>query len=117
MALRLVLPEGGQQHQRGFIIAIQPGEVINPVFGKGDLAQPDETEAGTLQLAQEFRARGAQVWVSSAQGDLPLARASHPANAPLLTIQSFYRAINALALRRGHNPDVPPHLNKVTETV
>jgi glucosamine--fructose-6-phosphate aminotransferase (isomerizing) len=35
----------------------------------------------------------------------------------LLTIQSFYRAINALALRRGHNPDVPPHLNKVTETV
>ena len=51
------------------------------------------------------------------QGDLPLADAPHPACAPLLTIQSFYRAINALALRRGHNPDVPPHLNKVTETV
>ena len=38
-------------------------------------------------------------------------------NAPLLTVQSFYRAINALALRRGFNPDLPPHLNKVTETV
>ena len=37
--------------------------------------------------------------------------------APLLTVQAFYRAINALALRRGHNPDLPPHLNKVTETV
>ena len=37
--------------------------------------------------------------------------------APLLTVQSFYRAINALALRRGFNPDLPPHLNKVTETV
>ena len=91
--------------------------LVGPGFPVLCFAQPDETEAGTLQLAQEFRARGAQVWVSSAQGDLPLARASHPANAPLLTIQSFYRAINALALRRGHNPDVPPHLNKVTETV
>ena len=48
---------------------------------------------------------------------LPLASAAHPALAPLLTVQSFYRAINALALRRGHNPDLPPHLNKVTETV
>lgn len=80
-------------------------------------AQPDGTEAGTLALAEEFRGRGAQVWVASAHGDLPLAAAPHPACAPLLTIQSFYKAINALALARGHNPDVPPHLNKVTETV
>jgi glucosamine--fructose-6-phosphate aminotransferase (isomerizing) len=36
---------------------------------------------------------------------------------PLLIIQSFYRAASELALRRGFNPDVPPHLNKVTETV
>jgi glucosamine--fructose-6-phosphate aminotransferase (isomerizing) len=36
---------------------------------------------------------------------------------PLLVIQSFYRAASGLALRRGFNPDVPPHLNKVTETV
>ena len=94
-----------------------PMALVGPGFPVLCFAQPDETEAGTLQLAQEFRARGAQVWVSSAQGDLPLAQASHPACAPLLTIQSFYRAINALALRRGHNPDVPPHLNKITETV
>jgi glucosamine--fructose-6-phosphate aminotransferase (isomerizing) len=81
-------------------------------------AQPDETEAGMRALAQEFRGRGAQVWLSSAtQGDLAQPPAPHPAAAPLLTVQSFYRAINALALRRGHNPDVPPHLNKVTETV
>ncbi|HRF84709.1 MAG TPA: iron dicitrate transport regulator FecR, partial [Pseudoxanthomonas sp.] len=48
---------------------------------------------------------------------LPLAAVAHPALAPLATVQSFYRAVNALALRRGHNPDLPPHLNKVTETV
>ncbi|KAF1720507.1 SIS domain-containing protein [Pseudoxanthomonas wuyuanensis] len=102
-----------------------PMALVGPGFPVLCFAQPDETEAGTLALAREFRGRGAQVWVSSEHGDpgsnpeqaLPLAPAPHPACAPLLTIQSFYRAINALALRRGHNPDVPPHLNKVTETV
>ena len=92
--------------------------IIERMIKAGMTAENErETEAGTLALAQEFRGRGAQVWVASRQGDLPLADAPHPACAPLLTIQSFYRAINALALRRGHNPDVPPHLNKVTETV
>ncbi len=89
-------------------------------------AQPDETGPGALAVADEFHGRGAEVWVASAatrdagKGSsvaLPLASAAHPALAPLLTVQSFYRAINALALRRGHNPDLPPHLNKVTETV
>jgi glucosamine--fructose-6-phosphate aminotransferase (isomerizing) len=94
-----------------------PMALVGPGFPVLCFAQPDETGAGMLALASEFRARGAKVWVSSAQGDLPLVPAPHPACAPLLTIQSFYRALNALALRRGHNPDVPPHLNKVTETV
>ena len=89
-------------------------------------AQPDETGPGALAVADEFQGRGAEVWVASAatrdagKGSsvaLPLASAAHPTLAPLLTVQSFYRAINALALRRGHNPDLPPHLNKVTETV
>ena len=30
---------------------------------------------------------------------------------------TFYRFIEALARRRGFNPDTPPHLRKVTETV
>lgn len=94
-----------------------PMALVGPGFPVLCFAQPDETEAGTLALAEEFRARGAQVWVSSAHGDLELVAAPHAACAPLLTIQSFYRAINELALRRGHDPDVPPHLNKVTETV
>ena len=36
---------------------------------------------------------------------------------PLLMIQSFYRLANALAVARGLDPDRPPHLRKVTETV
>ena len=47
---------------------------------------------------------------------LPAIRA-HPAIEPLLLIQSFYRFANALALARGRDPDRPPHLRKVTETV
>lgn len=94
-----------------------PMALVGPGFPVLCFVQPDETETGTLALAAEFRARGAQVWLASAQGELPLVAAPHPACAPLLTIMSFYRALNTLALQRGYNPDLPPHLNKVTETV
>ena len=40
-----------------------------------------------------------------------------PAIEPLLMIQSFYRLVNALAIARGRDPDHPPHLRKVTETM
>lgn len=94
-----------------------PMALVGPGFPVLCFAQPDETEAGTVALATEFRERGATVWLACANGDLPLVKAPHPACAPLLTIQSFYRALNALAMSRGYNPDLPPHLNKVTETV
>ena len=94
-----------------------PMALVGPGFPVLAFAQPDETGAGTRAVADEFAARGAQVWLAGADGCLPVAAAPHPLCAPLLTVQSFYRAINALALRRGHNPDLPPHLNKVTETV
>jgi glutamine---fructose-6-phosphate transaminase (isomerizing) len=99
-----------------------PMALVGPGFPVLAFAQPDETGAGTRALAEEFRERGAPVWVAATGShggtdDLPLVASPHPACAPLLTIQSFYRAINTLALRRGHDPDLPPHLNKVTETV
>ena len=84
-------------------------------------AQDDDTLEGTLAVAEEFRRRGAQVWVaasgSQGPGTLPVPVGLPPICTPLLMIQSFYRATSELALRRGFNPDVPPHLNKVTETV
>ena len=43
--------------------------------------------------------------------------AADPAIEPILMIQSFYRMATALAFARGLNPDKPPHLNKVTETL
>lgn len=94
-----------------------PMALVGPGFPVLALAQPDETGAGTRAVLQEFAARDAQVWLADVDGVLPLPAAPHPACAPLLAVQAFYRAINALALRRGHHPDLPPHLNKVTETV
>ena len=41
----------------------------------------------------------------------------HAVIEPMLMIQSFYRFAAALAVARGFDPDVPPHLRKVTETV
>ncbi|NOZ41604.1 MAG: SIS domain-containing protein, partial [Alphaproteobacteria bacterium] len=36
---------------------------------------------------------------------------------PIIFIQSFYKFVNALSLARGYNPDQPPYLTKVTETL
>lgn len=97
-----------------------PMAIVGPDFPVLFFTQDDDTSAGTLELAREFRARGAHVWVAGqhdVDGALPVAPATHPACTPIVTIASFYRAANALALRRGRNPDSPPHLRKVTETV
>ncbi|TCV92784.1 glutamine--fructose-6-phosphate transaminase [Luteibacter rhizovicinus] len=97
-----------------------PMALVGPEFPVLFFAQNDDTLPSVLDVAAEFRKRGAKVWVAApgAVGEdiLPLT-ATAPIAAPLVTVQSFYRATAALALRRGFNPDVPPHLNKVTETV
>jgi len=85
------------------------------------LPQGDETEADTLGLAVEFAGRGARVMVAGTGGDariidLPVL-ATHPALQPILTIESFYRLAAAVSVSRGYDPDRPPYLNKVTETV
>jgi len=84
------------------------------------LAQNDESRSGIEQLAGEFVARGANVLLAGAQapGSIALPTiASHAAIEPLLMIQSFYRLAASLAPARGLDPDRPPHLNKVTETL
>ena len=83
-------------------------------------AQADDTRAGIEELAAEFAARDARVLLAGAQAQgatsLPTI-AAHAVIEPVLQIQSFYRLANALAIARGLNPDRPPHLHKVTETV
>ncbi len=98
-----------------------PMALVGPDFPVLCFAQDDDTLESTLAVADEFRGRGAQVFVAApgrqCAGTLPVISGLPALCTPLLIIQSFYRAASELALRRGFNPDVPPHLNKVTETV
>jgi glucosamine--fructose-6-phosphate aminotransferase (isomerizing) len=97
-----------------------PMALVGPGFPVLFFAQADDTLESTLAVAAKFRARGAHVWIageSEGERALPLAPALDPACAPLVAVHRCYGAINALAIRRGRNPDAPPHLNKVTETI
>lgn len=84
------------------------------------LGQPDESLDSVATLANDFEARGACVLTAGIPGapgtSLPVIP-SDPLTAPILQIASFYRLANALALARGRDPDHPPHLAKVTETL
>ncbi|GAO77863.1 MULTISPECIES: SIS domain-containing protein [unclassified Sphingopyxis] len=94
-----------------------PMAIVGDSFHVLALGGTDRAAAGVRSVADEFRGRGATVLLADpAGGDLP-AIAAHPAIEPILLIQSFYRMASALALTRGRNPDSPPHLNKVTETL
>ena len=89
------------------------------------LSQDDESRAGVDELMAEFVARGAEILLAGGSPGAPSAPNVHylptfdadPAIEPILYVQSFYRMVNSLALARGFDPDRPPHLNKITETV
>ena len=84
------------------------------------LSQNDESRAGIERLAADFVTRGADVMIAGPRVMdsicLPTLSA-HAVIEPLLMVQSFYRMIALLAPARGFDPDRPPHLNKVTETL
>ncbi|PIB94018.1 SIS domain-containing protein [Caulobacter sp. FWC2] len=88
-------------------------------------AQNDESRASVDDMATGLRERGADVLIAApnrtemgeAGGGVLPTLSSHPVLEPILMIQSFYRMANALSVARGYDPDSPPHLNKVTETL
>lgn len=97
-----------------------PMALIGAGFPVLMFTQDDETRGGVESLATELAARHADVLLAGSRVPhaliLPTASAN-PVIEPMLIAQSFYRMVNALALARGLNPDQPPYLNKVTETV
>jgi len=96
-----------------------PQALLSSGFPALVLGQDDETRAGIEMLARDLLARGVEVLAAGMHAPgatlLPTLD-SHAAIQPLLLAQSFYRLANALALARGHDPDRPPHLRKVTQT-
>ena len=77
-------------------------------------------QAGLLELARDMRQRGARVLLAAPAGtagaELPLVLTGHEDLDPIAIVQSFYPMVEQLARERGHDPDAPRHLAKVTRT-
>jgi len=97
-----------------------PYALSGPGFPALLLAQHDATQAGIENLGAELARRNVPVLIAGAEAagavGLPTIEAP-PEIAPILLVQSAYRMIATLAVRRGFDPDHPAHLRKVTETV
>ena len=89
-----------------------------PILG---FATADQSGDGVCAASMALASRGAHVLVADPIGRCHCGRLvamrSNPALEPILMIQTFYRMVNELALRRGFDPDRPPHLAKVTRTI
>lgn len=99
-----------------------PLALAGPAFPVLMFVQPDEAEAGLVELAGDLRRRRVPVIVAGARpvagaAHLPLAPDIQACAAPLALVQSFYPLAEAVARARGRDPDRPPHLGKVTETL
>ena len=84
-------------------------------------SQNDETRIGISALVADLREKGADVWV--VESGPPAARrlavmgGPHFAIAPIVMTLRLHRFAHDVALRRGLDPDRPPHLRKITETL
>lgn len=89
-----------------------------PVLG---LAARDAAEGSVADMAHKLAGQGARAFLTSdrpgAATRLSFAATGHPITDPLALIVSFYGFVEALARHRGLDPDQPPMLRKVTETV
>ena len=96
-----------------------PNELADEGFPVLLFRSEDAGDASVQEAARLLAAQGAPVMMAggSDPGTLPVPRAPHPALAPILQIQAFYRMVDALACDRGHDPDQPRHVQKVTHTV
>ena len=97
-----------------------PLALVGPGFPVIALSQADLAEPQTREVVARMAALGAPVRLAGAPmagvTPLPLPPALAPETAPLAALAAFYLAIARIAQARGHDPDNPPHLLKVTRT-
>ena len=98
-----------------------PMALAAPDFPVVLFSQRDASLDGLADLARTLAGRGVPVIAAgpvARHGTIPLPASDdlHPFAQPIALVQSFYPLAEALARRRGRDPDAPPHLLKVTET-
>lgn len=98
-----------------------PAAIVQAQFPVLALGVEDAALPQLCATAERLAAQGADVFVTGADvlgaTRLPSVPGLHPIVAPLVMIAAFYAFVEGLARRRGFDPDTPPHLRKVTETV
>ncbi len=98
-----------------------PSAIVRAGFPVIALGVDDAALAQVTATAARLADQGAEVFLTGAAANsavrLPSVAGAHPLVAPLLLVVSFYAMVEGLARRRGFDPDTPPHLRKVTETL
>ena len=98
-----------------------PAAIVQAGFPVLALGVDDAALPQLVATAERLASQGADVFLTGAAAKsaitLPSVSGLHPLVAPLALIVGFYGFIESLARRRGFDPDTPPHLRKVTETI
>lgn len=98
-----------------------PAAIVQARFPVLALGVADAALPHVLGTAGRLAAQGADVFVTGGAAEaavtLPSVPGLHPLVAPLVLCTAFYAFVEGLARRRGLDPDTPPHLRKVTETM
>ncbi len=98
-----------------------PAAIVQAQFPVLALGVADAALPHVVTTAERLAAQGADVFLTGAAAkgvtQLPSVPDLHPLVAPLVLATAFYSFVEGLARRRGFDPDTPPHLRKVTETV
>jgi glucosamine--fructose-6-phosphate aminotransferase (isomerizing) len=95
-----------------------PRASITPATPVLVLRQNDPAAVAVDELVRDLVDADETVFVAGgAAGTLPWIGDGHPVCDPVVMLIPAYRAIEAVARRRGFDPDNPPHLSKVTRTL
>lgn len=96
-----------------------PLQLVEPDFPVLMFAPRDAAAPSIHALRDRLAAAGARTLFASpdAAGSLPCAETGCPMLDPLPMLVSFYRLAADVAIARGHDPDRPTRLNKVTRTI
>ncbi len=99
-----------------------PAGIIKPGFPVLAFAPADAARPGFFDTLDRLAAFGAapllvdtgphQRWPTLVALD-----GGHALLTPIVALHAFYRVAEATARQRGRDPDQPPHLKKVTETL
>lgn len=98
-----------------------PMALVKPGFPLLIFPPYDKAAAGLDAIVHQFVSRGAKIVAAGLHfegaASLALPESVQSVTAPIAMVQSFYAMVNAISVQRGYDPDHPPMLQKVTETI